>query len=245
MAIRHPPTGSLLWRTLLVLALVTPIAAQPASIPFVDCSSSSEDLTHRINISSVYAQIADYGESPAIKYVVIGQTDQPIVGATTSLLATIFKTTTILNFNVDETASAFCGSIRSSTSLVPVPDDTNCTIPAGPVAFMAWTPYRHDFSLTTVSTRLRAVDASSPPFELACLDIQATPVHAHGKGGYYGRAQILFWVSVGLAIAYWIVVGLARISAAWHRGGSGRIEGWVRIKWAGTVLSSAISGERL
>lgn len=113
------------------------------------------------------------------------------------------------------------------------------------MAFTAWTPYRHDFSLTTVSTRLRAVDASSPPFELACLDIQATPVHAYGKGGYYGRAQILFWASVGLAIAYWIVVGLGRIAAAWHRGGSGRIEGWVRIKWAGTVLSSAISGDRL
>ncbi|KAG8956675.1 hypothetical protein FRC04_000153 [Tulasnella sp. 424] len=245
MALKHPATGSPLWKTLLVLALVAPIAAQPASIPFTDCSSSSTDLTHRINISSVYAQIADYGEGPAIKYVAIGQTNQPILGATSSLLATLFKTTSVLNFDVDETITAFCGSIRSPTSLVPVPDDTNCTIPAGPVAFTAWTSYRHDFSLTTVSTRLRAVDASSPSLELACLDIQATPVHAHGKGGYYGRAEILFWVSVGLAIAYWIVVGLGRIAAAWHRGGSGRIEGWGRIKWAGTVLSSAISGERL
>ncbi|KAG9051029.1 hypothetical protein FS837_000137 [Tulasnella sp. UAMH 9824] len=245
MAPKHQATGSSLWRTLLVLNLVASVAAVPASIPFVNCPSSSADQTHRINISTVYAQIADYGDNPVIKYVAIGQTDQPITGATSSLLATLFKTTTVLNFDVDETASAFCGSIRSPTSLVPVPDDTNCTIPAGPVAFTAWTPYRHDFSLTTVSTRLRAVDASSPPFELACLDIQATPVHAYGKGGYYGRAQILFWASVGLAIAYWIVVGLGRIAAAWHRGGSGRIEGWVRIKWAGTVLSSAISGDRL
>ncbi|KAG8897358.1 hypothetical protein FRC01_011365, partial [Tulasnella sp. 417] len=86
MAPNHPATGSSLWRTLLVLTLVASVAAQPASIPFVDCSSPNTDHTHRINISTVYAQIADYGDSPAIKYVAIGQTDQPILGATTTLL---------------------------------------------------------------------------------------------------------------------------------------------------------------
>lgn len=128
---------------------------------------------------------------------------------------------------------------------MPIVDDTNCTIPPGPIAFSASTPYRHDFRLTTIATRIRAVDASSPPVELACIDVAATPVSPHGKGGYYGKAQVIFWMSVALTIAYWLVIGAARIGAAWDRGGSGRREGWMRIKWAGTVLSSAISGERL
>ncbi len=129
--------------------------------------------------------------------------------------------------------------------MVPTPDNANCTIPAGPVAFSASTPFRHDFHYTTISTRLRAVDALSPPNELACVDIDITPVLAKGKGGYYGKAGVIFWASVGLAMGYWIVIGVGRIAAAWNRGGSGRREGWLRIKWAGTVLSSAISGERL
>lgn len=89
------------------------------------------------------------------------------------------------------------------------------------------------------------MDASSPPFELVCIDVQATPVDASGKGGYYGEAKVIFWVSVGLAAAYWWLIGAARIAAAWDRGGAGRRPGWMLFKWAGTVFSSAISGERL
>ncbi|KAG8902349.1 hypothetical protein FRB99_004563 [Tulasnella sp. 403] len=235
--------------TLAVLLLLTAtVLAQPASLPFTDCSAplaNPDDASRRINISAVYAQIADYGEGKRIKYVAIGETGDVLHGATPTLLATLFKTSSVLSFNLDETKTAVCGSFRAPTSEVPVPDNTNCTIPPGPVAFSAETPFRHDFSLTTISTRLRALDALSPPFELACIEVNATPIVAEGKGGYYGKAQVIFWASVGLTAAYWIVIGIARIAAAWDRGGSGRREGWMRVKWAGTVLSSAISGDRL
>ncbi|KAG9016937.1 hypothetical protein FRB93_009467 [Tulasnella sp. JGI-2019a] len=233
---------------LILVTLVSLVSSQPASLPFTDCSSSTNEPTagtRYINVSAVYAQIASYGGNPVIKYSVFGQTSGVIQGATPTLLATLFKSSSILSFDLDETASAFCQSLRAPSSAVPIPDVVNCTIPAGPVAFSASTPFRHDFHLTTIQTRLRAVDASSPPYELVCVDVQATPVIAKGKGGYYGKAIVIFWSSVGLAAAYWIVIGAARIAAAWDRGGARSKSGWLRFKWAGTVLSSAISGEKL
>ncbi|KAG8966023.1 hypothetical protein FRC03_012666 [Tulasnella sp. 419] len=220
--------------------------AQPPKLHFRDCSSDNgQYVPGRINVSTVYGQIADYGDNPMLKYTVYGQTSSKLEGATPDLLATLFETTSVLSFSVDATSSALCSSLRAPTSAVPVPDDYNCTIPAGEVAFSSSIPYRHDFRLTTINTRLRAVDTSSPAKELVCVDVAVTPVKASGMGGYYGEAQIIFWISVGLAAAYWIVIGFARIAAAWGRGGVGRRKGWAKVKWAGTVLSSAISGEGL
>jgi hypothetical protein len=60
-----------------------------------------------------------------------------------------------------------------------------------------------------------------------------------GSGTGFGYGLTLFWVSVGLTIGYWIIAALARLSAAWNRGRG------VGLRWAGTVLASAVSGERL
>lgn len=64
-------------------------------------------------------------------------------------------------------------------------------------------------------------------------------------GSIYGDAGIIFWVSVALCIAYWATIGIARIAAAWGRGGSGSSRSaWSRLEGAGYILASAISGER-
>ena len=62
----------------------------------------------------------------------------------------------------------------------------------------------------------------------------------------YGDAQIVFWCTVALAIAYWLLVGLARMASAWDRGSNRTGRGlWSRVESAGFILASAISGERL
>ena len=103
----------------------------------------------------------------------------------------------------------------------------------------------HDYNLTTIITRVRIVDPSNPGRELTCVDVSSTPVRSsNSKIKDPGYPQILFWVSVGLAIGYWVVIGIARISNAWSRGvGTG--PGWSSVRWAGTIFASAVSAERL
>jgi hypothetical protein len=63
------------------------VSAEPASVTFEQCTTSStSDTSHRINISSVYVQIADYGNGTVIKYDVFGQSPIAIQGATPDLL---------------------------------------------------------------------------------------------------------------------------------------------------------------
>ena len=132
-------------------------------------------------------------------------------------------------------------------SPLPSPDqltNTSCPIPAGPFAFSAAIPLGRSRELATLQTRFRAVD----PFtnEILCIDIATTPLDPGAIGSVYGRAAIIFWFTVALAIAYWVIVGIARISTAWGRraGWSGR--GFLAgLENAGFVVASAISGEGL
>ena len=98
----------------------------------------------------------------------------------------------------------------------------------------------------TLNSRLRVVDTSSPALELMCIDVATTPLDGDIIVNHtYGNAIVIFWVSVGLCIAYWVVTGTARLAAAWGRGGSGAGRGvWPRLKSAGYMMASAISGER-
>lgn len=100
--------------------------------------------------------------------------------------------------------------------------------------------------MMTINTRLRIVDTSSPAVELACIDVSTTPLTGRRvAGSIYGDAEIIFWFSVALCIAFWVVIGLARIVAAWGRGGTGTSRNtWSRLEGAGYILASAISGER-
>lgn len=95
--------------------------------------------------------------------------------------------------------------------------------------------------LTTLSTRLRAVD----PFtnELFCLDVPTTPLDPD-MGSPYGRAEIILWATVALTLGYWAVVGVARVVSAWGRGIADKGL-WARARSGGFILASAISGERL
>jgi hypothetical protein len=62
----------------------------------------------------------------------------------------------------------------------------------------------------------------------------------------YGKANVIFWSTVALTAAYWVVIGIARITSAWGRGITRPGRGiWSRTQSAGFILASAVSGERL
>ena len=99
------------------------------------------------------------------------------------------------------------------------------------------------YELATFDTRLRALDPYQ--HELLCLDVNTTMLLPGAVDSVYGHAHILFWCTVGLAIGYWAIVGIARLVAAWGRGSSRGGSGILaRIESAGFILASALSGER-
>ncbi|KAF8914339.1 hypothetical protein CPB84DRAFT_1759012 [Gymnopilus junonius] len=122
------------------------------------------------------------------------------------------------------------GVTNDSTSL-----STLFTTTSWSLCFASTIPWGRNRELTTLITRLRAVD----PFgkELVCLDVLTTPLAPRHKSPY-GKPTSYF--------AYWLVVGLARIVSAWGRGITRPGRGiWSRAQSAGFILASAISGERL
>jgi hypothetical protein len=111
------------------------------------------------------------------------------------------------------------------------------------LAFSAKVPWGDNRALTTLKTRLRAVDPFS--HELLCVEVETTPLEPRSNDPY-GLAFVIFWSSVALSIAFWAVVGIARIVSAWGRGTSHSGSGlWSHAQSAGFILASAISGERL
>jgi hypothetical protein len=143
-------------------------------------------------------------------------------------------------------SSFFCTTLRPPSPL-PHPDNTStsyCPIPAGPFALSASIPCGSSHELTTLNTQLRAVD----PFgnQLLCIEVSTTPLRPRRLRSPYGNAAIILWFTVCLTISYWIVVGLARIVAAWGRGASRSGDRWwTKVRSVGYILTSAISGERL
>jgi hypothetical protein len=158
----------------------------------------------------------------------------------------LFSTTEILTFNILNNNSFFCETLRPPSPL-PAPDNSTglyCPIPAGPFAFSTYAPLTTSRELATLQTLVRAVDPFSN--ELLCVNVATTPLRPGALGSVYGRARIIFYATVVLSAAYWLLVAGARLSSAWARrsGWSGR-GFWSRVENASVVVASAISGEGL
>ncbi|KIJ69865.1 hypothetical protein HYDPIDRAFT_77695 [Hydnomerulius pinastri MD-312] len=225
---------------LLLLCLTHPVFSQPATLAFNDCFSG--DDSRKLSVDTVYSQIIN---GQTLNITVLGQAASQIVGSGTNL-ATLFTEATTLTINTFSNNSYLCDSIRPPSPLptLSAPNATYCPISAGPYALSVSIPFNTKNSLTTMDTQLRALDPSEQ--EILCLTIATTPLHPGPLGSPYGNAHIVFWATVGLAVAYWLVVGIARISSAWGRGVSRPGPGiWHRVESAGFILASAISGERL
>lgn len=154
--------------------------------------------------------------------------------------------TTTLTISTYSNGFYLCDRIRPPSplpSLTPS-NATYCPISVGPYAFAVSMPFDSRNVLTTMNTQLRALDTNEQ--EILCLTVATTPLQPGPPSSPYGNAHIIFWATVGLAIAYWLIVGIARIIAAWGRGLSRPGPSiWHRVQSAGFIVASAISGERL
>ncbi|KAI0282330.1 hypothetical protein BGY98DRAFT_1088170 [Russula aff. rugulosa BPL654] len=234
--------------TFLFLAFLFPIVlAQVATPRFGDCFSGNPSL--KLNVSTIYAQITtSQSFGSLLNITVLGQSPQPIEGTAngSSDLATLFLNTEILTFNVFDNNSYFCQTLRPPSPL-PSPDNSSglyCPIPAGPFAFSASAPLESNHELATLQTSLRAVDPFSN--ELLCVNIATTPLRPGALGSVYGHAKLMFYGTVLLCVAYWLLVAIARLSSAWaRRSGWSRSGFWPRVENFGFVVASAVSGEGL
>lgn len=250
---------------ILLLFAILHVRANPATLTFKDCFSGN--VSQKFNISTVYAQILDTTQMGVyLNLTVLGVSPQQILGFTntsTSLgelcllylhviyasylffLATLFTTTSVLTLNAWINSSYLCSPLRPPSPLPALDNTTStyCPIPAGPFAFSSSIPWGPHRALTTLNTRLRAVDPFSS--ELLCLDVSTTPLDPRPDVPY-GKAVVILYATIALAIAYWVVVGVARIVSAWGRGITRPNKGlWSKAQSAGFILASAISGERL
>lgn len=241
---------------LVPLLIVHLALAQPATLAYDDCYTG--DPSRKMSVDTVYAQITD---NQALNVTVLGDTAADIISSNTtlgrlprrsprlhsrSLAATLFMETTTLTISTYNNGSFLCNIIRPPSplpTLVP-PNTSYCPIPVGPYAFTASMPFNSKNFFTTMNTQLRALDTNEQ--EILCLTITTTPLQPGPLNSPYGDAHTIFWATVGLAIAYWLIVGIARVTAAWGRGLSRPGPGiWHRVQSAGFILASAISGERL
>ena len=246
--------------------LFTIALAQVATPRFADCFTGNASL--KFNVSAIYAQITpSQSFASQLNITVLGHSPQSIQGTAndssdlgashltpshslsselTPILATLFLNTEILTFNVRDNNSFFCQTLRPPSPL-PSPDNSSglyCPIPAGPVAFSAYAPLKSKHELATLQTTLRAVDPFSN--ELLCVNIATTPLHPGALGSVYGHAKLIFYGTVSLCVAYWLLVAIARLSAAWARRSGWSRSGFKdRVDNVGFVAASAISGEGL
>lgn len=248
----------------IVLIAIIGVSAQPALVQFQDCFSS-ESTDQKLNISQAYAQVipGDSGKA-TLKFLLFGTTPQVIVESSTNTQdpvaskslpiitsrsktetrsATLFTTTSKLTFDVWDNNSYFCATLRPPS---PLPNASAigryCPLSPGPFALSSTIELGKNYPLATFDTRLYALDPDKR--ELLCLDFTTTPLHPNSLDPVYGNAHVLFWATVALAMAYWLVVGIARLITARGRGfpGGGL---WAKVEGAGFILASAISGERL
>ncbi|TFK94240.1 hypothetical protein K466DRAFT_476955 [Polyporus arcularius HHB13444] len=242
------------WRVFLLLCSLlvshfTTTTAQPATLQYSDCFTS-ENTTQKVDVSTVYAQFfPDSAKGPYINFTVIGTTPQTIVAASDGehpVATTLFTTTELLTFQQpnNNSNSFFCATLRPASPLgTPDPQNGYCPLSPGPFAFSSSVLLSTGYELATFDTRLRALDPSQR--ELLCLDVNTTMLVPGAVDSVYGHAHIIFWCTVGLAIGYWAIVGIARLVAAWGRGSSMGGSGILaRIEGAGFILASALSGER-
>ncbi|EPQ58976.1 hypothetical protein GLOTRDRAFT_135976 [Gloeophyllum trabeum ATCC 11539] len=242
------PLNRLSWFLFFLTTLFYGSYAQPATVPFHDCFSGNHDV--KLNVSTVYAQLLQNDSlGKYLNVTVLGESPQNISGRAdgSNNLATLFTDTEMLTFAVFDNSSYLCSTIQPPS---PVYDQVNpydryCPLPAGPFALATTvTLNRQSYELVTLDTRIKAVDPFSN--EILCVDVYVTPLSPGVMGYVYGHAIVVFWFTVALTIAYWVVVGLARIVSAWGRGASRMGPGlWSRAESLGFILASAISGERL
>ena len=203
----------------------------------------------RINISRVYAQLdngqtgntaslPDNANSQSILHLVaFGDTGAQSEGFSniTNYLATLIVETSLLSFVPFSNQSSLCSAIITAgdnllsdnvnISASSYPDPGGCPYGPGPVLLGYDVPLGSIglddyFPLSTLSTRMRILDTSVPPLQIACVDVYTTPYYLHTEAARKGDAsstiyRLILWLPTGTLLGYLAVNIAARIYAAW------------------------------
>ncbi|EPQ25623.1 uncharacterized protein PFL1_06803 [Pseudozyma flocculosa PF-1] len=234
---------------------------------FTGCEGSNDmvDPDARFNVSAVYAQF-DYDlnrvnvlaeqnahSSGVLRITAVGATNAIGRTADSSLstppLSTLSVETNFLTFQIFSNNSYLCDHLYPTR---PDPENqlivpAGCLYGPGQVALGLGIPLNDTYTLGTLWTRIRLSDTSSPPKDIACIEVLASPYD--GAKWYW---DLIFWFPVALAIGYLGVVSLARVISAVnsrakafrHKAREGSQPNIVRDTIAPTLVAS-LSGQQL
>ena len=148
-----------------------------------------------------------------------------------TILATLIVETSLLSFVPYSNQSSLCSSILSSASDVDsvtassYPSPGGCPYGPGPVLIGYNIPLgslgdQDYYPLSTLSTRLRILDTSVPPLQLACVDVYTTPYYSDSdpKSARSASALIydlILWLPVAVFISYVVINTVARVFSAY------------------------------
>lgn len=172
-----------------------------------------------------------------LRLVAFGDTGEQSEGFsnTTNFLATLIVETSLLSFVPFSNQSALCSAIITAGDNVlsdnvnittaSFPDPGGCPYGPGPVLIGFDVPLGHIglddyYPMSTLSTRMRILDTSVPPLQLACVDVYTTPYYLDTEAARKGDAssmiyRLILWLPVATLIGFLVVNIIARIYAAW------------------------------
>ncbi|TIC67081.1 hypothetical protein E3Q01_01475 [Wallemia mellicola] len=243
-------------RLLLISTLLYTLSlAQPQSAPFSNCQSGYQQSPdeRRINISNVYTQLDKSAISTEhiavgqniLRTILIGDLNDPLTAtnSSTDRLATLLVHSRALSFELYDQPLSLCDHVLGANSSSNEPA---CPAPEGRIAIGVATPLtdpakfnNHPYALTTLVNTLRLLDASDPATELACVDVPFTPYYP--DGWFY---ELIFWIPISIAIAFFVVQSIARISTAYRKAKSTKfVRTWAGRQRLETSVIGGISGQ--
>lgn len=129
----------------------------------------------------------------------------------TSLCSSIITAAELIDGNSNITASQY-------------PDPGGCPYGPGPILIGYKVPLgdiglQDYYPLSTLSTRLRVLDTSVPPLQLACIDVHTTPYYEDSTAATERDKSVaiykaILWIPIATFLAYLAINIIARIYAA-------------------------------
>ena len=241
--------------TIVLIFLIPLIKSQPQSAPFSNCQSGYELAPdeRRLKVNKVLTQIDKSTESTGdidadsniLRTLIFGEIQQPLYArnSSTDRLATLLVHSRALSFELYDKPLSLCDHVLPSNA---TSSDPSCPANEGEIAIGVATPLppkashnQHPYALTTLVNTFRLLDASNPALEIACIDVPYTPYYPNGW--FY---SLIFWIPVSIAIAYLILISVARFGSAYRKS---KLTKMIRV-WAGrqrleTAVIGGISGQ--
>ncbi len=95
------------------------------------------------------------------------------------------------------------------SSIGVVIQPAGCLYGPGQVSLGVGIPLNDTYTLGTLWTRIRLSDTSSPPLDIACIEVYVSP---YDSTKWYW--DLMFWFPVALTIGFFVVAALGRIFCA-------------------------------